>query len=126
MWYNNHSRTKQSKLDSLLTLLAPPKKRQLPAYQAYYSLYNTKIAAVVNVEWPERWRTDHDGESATNPPPPPIHFRNAVAKRLLDAESDEIKNKVENFRRQQVEQMNEEAEGGEGSSQLVMAKTYQE
>jgi hypothetical protein len=102
MWFNNHSRSKQSKPDAFLELeAAPRKKKQLAAYQAYYSLYRHKVSAIIEAEWPDAWRADPERDTNTKndcPPPVPINFRNRVAKRLLDEESDQVKAEVEAFR----------------------------
>lgn len=103
-WFGNHARStsKTSGSRDVLDLRErKPKKRTV--VQAYQRLYNeTKIKPLVT----ERWNAKHEYEKTHPPIPPalplpkypPVNFRNDIAKELYEAESDEVKAQVEEFR----------------------------
>jgi hypothetical protein len=97
-WFNNNSRASSSGEGrrALIDLKVKPKKK-LPAYQAYQKLYESKIKAVVKDEWPDEWKSSEDYAEGKALPPPSIKFQNTIALRLLDEESQQVKDKVEKY-----------------------------
>ena len=73
-------------------------KKKLPTYQAYQKLYESKIKGMVQDKWPYEWKSLKEYEEGKICPPPSIKFQNKIALRLLDGESQEVKDKVEKYR----------------------------
>ena len=117
-WFNNHTR-ETSRARMILNLTSAKKVKLLTQPQAYSQLYyETRIKDVVIAEWPaERDRIleqKKNGEDMKDPPKSaPLWFRNKIMQSEFQAESNEVKQEVEKYRRSRVG--NSEGGGLDGS-----------
>lgn len=101
MWFNNHSReTSGTKRKAKLLQLGPaPKKvRLMQAWQAYSQLYfNERVKPTLEARWDE-YKLDLEA-GIISAMPTHLAVLREVTTSILAAESDEVKEKVEKYRR---------------------------
>jgi hypothetical protein len=97
-WYFNHTRSTTSGTDSR-SVLKLAGSRVLQPYQAYSHLYyESKLKTIIEERYKEHLEVvpTKDQQSA-------FVFRTAETKALFDAETDEVKQEVEEYRQKKVE-----------------------
>jgi len=117
-WYNNHTRGETSgsgERRRILDLNIKPKK-QLPDWQTYSTLYyKDQLKDRIRDEWDAKYLAENpDRDPETAIPPPMMAYRNQKTREYFEAETDEVKNKVNEARTKDKPAENETEEGLDG------------
>jgi hypothetical protein len=123
-WYFNHSRSTTSGSDTRNVLKLQGSNRILQPFQAYSQLYyELKIKPIIDKKYKEHLETVPFDEQKSA-----FAFRARVTKELLEAETEEVKREVEEYRRKKVSDTAikiEDNDGQDDTSQAELAKRMQ-
>src|SRR5262245_57552717 len=113
-WFNNHTRASASSGSRRKILKLTGNKKKLRATQVYQTLYYAgKIKPIVQDRWQVDWKSKPKYDPKKKIPAPPLRFRNEVTNELWEAESDEVKALVEEYRNKNEESNDLEEEEGD-------------
>jgi hypothetical protein len=121
-WFHNHTRTSTSGTDARNTLKLSTTTRVRQPYQAYSKLYyETKLKDIIDEKYKEHIDTTPKAEQKGR-----FAFTSALTKSFYDAETDEIKNEVEIFRKKQVAMNTIKLEEGSETDEKMDAASLEE
>jgi hypothetical protein len=125
-WYFNHSRTTTSGSDTRNVLKLQGSSRILQPFQAYSQLYyESKLKPIIDEKYKVHLETVPFDKQKTA-----FAFRAAETKELLEAETEEVKREVEEYRRKKVSDKtinikDTDEKAGTSESQAELAKQMQ-
>ncbi|KAH7904424.1 hypothetical protein BJ138DRAFT_1119424 [Hygrophoropsis aurantiaca] len=109
-WYNNHTRVNAKEKGGKRKFLdlRAKKRKMLQDYQAYSQLYyDERVRPTVETNWPARRESllkDHKAGDKPIPEHPPLWYRNEICRELLADEDDDIKDEVDEYRKNPQDQ----------------------
>jgi hypothetical protein len=98
------------------------KKKKLSLTQAYTKLYwKSKVEAIVNKRWKDKWTSENPDKTGTVPTPT-ISFRNEVVRALYAKESPEVTEEVIAYRDETAEDTDSEEDSKLDAEALMRKK----
>lgn len=96
-WYGNHTRGANVSKSRKVINLQKKKQKKLQPAQAYSRLfYEERLKVIIDKHWVAHIALNP--EDSTKNQKPSLQFRNKIIKELYDSESTEIKERVEAYR----------------------------